>query len=240
MLSPGRWCGCKDVTVLAEDLARSQRQQWDSLRDLFTAYAARRPVRTVAVVGNAPLRPDEERAAAIDASDLVFRMNSLMLDEPGAPPCLGTACHVVVLSRATNMTPWVFRDYRRRAYVILQAGFTVFHTLRPIAKHWPADLGAIPVPNTVVTARLADLLDRDRERNALLPTSGTTALFLAHEMFPGTELVATGLSYLTNREQDEWRHHSGSSTLVNPQHRLDREGALLESWIADGSVRFFH
>jgi hypothetical protein len=225
--------------VLAADLTTSQQHQWESLRELFTSYAAAQPVRRVAVVGNAPLAPDAERAAAIDASDLVFRMNSLRLDEPGEPPCVGTACHVVLLSRNVSATPWVFRDYRQRAYAILQTGFTAFHSLRDVATHWPSDLGAIPLPNGVVTARLADLLDPDREPAALLPTSGLTALFLAHEMFPAAELVATGFSFLTDRQQDEWTHHAGTSTAVNDKHKLDREGALLESWIADGSVRFF-
>jgi hypothetical protein len=226
--------------VLADVLAESQQQQWDSLRDLFTAYAARQPVRQVAVVGNAPLQPDDDRAAAIDASDLVLRMNSLTLDEPGQPGCVGTACHVVLLSRNTNMTQWVFRDYRQRAYLVLQTGFTAFRSLRERPTHWPADLGAIPLPNGVVTSRLADRLDRDREPASLLPTSGLTALFLGHEMFPDADLIATGFSFLADREQETWDHHAGSSTLVNEKHKLDREGALLESWIADDSVRFFH
>lgn len=211
---------------------------WGLFRELLTAYAARQPVRRIAVVGNAPLQPDAERARDIDACDLVIRMNSLMLDEPGQPPCLGTACHVVLLSRATRMTQWSLQDYRRRLYLVPQTGFTLFRTLRDLPMHWPADLGAIPVPNGAVSARIADRLDPDREPGSLLPTSGMLALFLAHELFPDAQTVATGFSFLSERTQSEWAHHSGGSTSVNTRHQLDREGALLESWIADGSVLF--
>lgn len=225
--------------MLRDDLTRSQQQQWDLLRDLLVSYAARRPVRKVAVVGNAPLEPDDRRAAEINSSDLTFRMNSLRLDEPGEPPCVGKSCHVVLLSRSVRATPWVFRDYRSRVYLVLQAGYTAFWRMRALPEHWPPDLGAIPVPNGVVTARVSDRIHAEREPSTLLPTSGTIALFLAHEMFADADIVATGFSFLTERNQSEWRHHAGGSTEVNSKHHLDREGALLESWIADGSVRFF-
>ncbi len=210
------------------------------MRDLIEACAARRPVRKVAVVGNAPLEPDRQRAAELNSSDLVFRVNSLVLDRPGDEPCVGNTCHVVLLSRNTRMTPWVFQDYRSRAYFVMQAGFTIFRSVRELAaEHWPADLGAVPVPNGVVTARLIDRLDPDHEPNSLLPTSGTTAMFLAHEMFPDADMVATGFSFLTARVQTEWAHHGGVTTEVDQRHKLDREAQLLESWLADGSVRFF-
>jgi hypothetical protein len=225
--------------VLRADLLASQQRQWDLMRELFFAYAARRPVRKIAVVANKPVEPDAARAAEIDSSDLVFRMNSLQLDEPDQPPCLGTVCHVVFLSRAARITPWVFRNYSDRAYIVMQTGFTVFRTLRDLPAHWPADLGALPLPNQAVTARIADRLDPGREPKTVLPTTGTVALFLAHEMYPDAKLVATGFSFLTNRAQEEWAHHSGGTTRVNVRHKLDLEGALLESWVADGSVRFF-
>lgn len=223
---------------MATDLQRSQQVQWDQLRDLLIAFAVRRPVTKVAVVGNAPLSPDDGRAAGIDASDLVIRMNSLRLDEPGTPASTGTACHVVLLSRNTRMTPWSLRDYRSRLYLVPQAGFTVFRTLRDRPEHWPSDLGDLPVPNGVVMARIADRLHPDRTPASLIPTSGMIALYLAHEMFPDAELVATGFSFLDGHQQTEWAHHSGGITAVNDKHRLDREGALLRSWIEDGSLRY--
>ena len=225
--------------MLQAELAGSHQQQWELLRGFIASYADHLPVSRVAVVGNAPLLPDADRAAALDSADLVFRANSMMLDDPGSPPCLGRTCHVVVLSHATRMTPWVFQDYRRRAYLVPQMGFLLYYRVRPAPDFWPADLGAIPLPNAVVKARLADLLDPEHEPAALTPTSGMAALYLAHEMFPEAQMVATGFSFLHNQSQSEWAHHSGGSTAVHPLHDLELEGALLRTWVEDGSVQFF-
>ena len=54
----------------------------DYLRALVRAYARTPDVSSVAVIGNAPLEPSAERAAAIDACDVVFRCNSFVLDTP--------------------------------------------------------------------------------------------------------------------------------------------------------------
>lgn len=225
---------------MAAGLASFQERSWQLIGSYLASYAARRPVRKVAVVGNAPLAPCRERADDLDSSDLVIRVNSLALDRPGEP-AVGSACHAVLLSRNTRITPFVFEGYRRRAYLVMQAGFTTFRWFRGPAEHWPADLGAMPVPNDVVTKRLADRLWPDRPPAALIPTTGTTAVFLAHELFPDAELVATGFSYVGHRQQTrpqtEWVHHSGGATRVNQLHLLDREGALLQSWVDDGSMR---
>jgi hypothetical protein len=228
--------------VFRAELATTRTAQWDQLRDLLLAYAARQPVERVAVVGNAPLEPDVARAAAIDAADLVIRQNSFVLDEPGGEPTVGTACHVVILSRATVFTPFTLRDHRDRAYLVPQAGFVEYHPgdetgLLLQAGFWPLDLGAMPLPNAVVKARAVAALDPDAEPGSIIPTSGTTALFLAHEMFPGADLVGTGFSFLDDEEQTSWSHHSGGHTRINRRHRLDLEAALLRSWIADGSLR---
>ena len=144
---------CHDGTVQPADLDTSSRVQREQLAALLASYAHRRPVTKVAVVGNAPLPPSEERAREIDSADLVLRMNSLQLDEPGDPPRLGRRCDVVLLSRNTRMTRWGLRDYRRRLYLVPQAGFTTFYGLRDRPEHWPADLGALPVPNGAVVKR---------------------------------------------------------------------------------------
>ncbi len=224
--------------MLSEEIAGSEQQQWDHLREFIASYAERRPVRKVAVVGNAPLQPSADRAAEIDASDLVFRANSLVLDEPTDEPTVGTACHVVLLSHATRNTRWVFRDYRRRAYLAPQAGAPLYFTVGPVVSFWPADLGSIPIPNAVVKKRLVDLLDPDHVPGRLTPTTGLMGLYLAHEMFPDADLVAAGFSFLDGHSQTEWRHHSGGVTAVHKYHDLALEGALMRSWIDDGSLRF--
>ena len=71
------------------------------LRDLMLAYARNRPVRKVAVVGNAPLPTEEARAEEIDTADLVIRVNSFVMDRPGEPRCQGGRVDVVVWNRIT-------------------------------------------------------------------------------------------------------------------------------------------
>jgi hypothetical protein len=230
--------GWQDGDVLTAEFERSRHELWDLLRDLLASYAEHRPIRRVCVVGNAPLPPDAARAAEIDAGDLVVRANSLALDEPDAPPCVGSACHVVILSHAAASTPWIFRDYRKRAYLVPQAGFPLYYKVFPALPSWPADLGAIPIPNSLVKKQLVDRLDPGHQPGRLTPTSGTMGLYLAHEMFPDAELVATGFSFLDDQDQTAWQHHSGSSTAVHKYHDLSLESALLRSWIDDGSVRF--
>lgn len=227
--------------VLRDQLLRTRDEQWDHVRSLLLAYAERSPVRRVAVVGNAPLRPDAARAAAIDAADLVIRANALVLDEPGRPPTVGSRCHVVLLSRRTRLTPWALRDYRDRLYLVPQAGFVEYHPGDDVGllletPFWPADLGAIPLPNAVVKARTVRALDPDAEPGDVIPTTGTMGGFMAHEMFPDADLVVAGFSFLDDETQTHWDHHSGGRVKVNTRHRLDLEARLLRSWIADGSV----
>ena len=233
-IRPDRW---HTVAVPALDLAATQRAKWDLLRDYIASYAVQTPVRKVTVVGNAPLPPDPERVADIQSSDVVIRVNSLALDEPGGPPCVGTRCTALMASRYAPVTPWTFRGYKRRAHLIPQAGFGVRSAMMPQALYWPADLGALPVPYDPVVAELKNLLDPDHKPGKLIPTSGTLACFLAHELFPDADFLAVGFSFLDGVQQQAWRYQSGGGSPVIPQHRLDLEGALLRSWIADGSLR---
>jgi hypothetical protein len=228
--------------VLRAELQATRDAQWEDVRSFLRAYAVRPTVERVAVVGNAPMEPDAARAATIDAADLVIRCNSFVLDEAGDPPAVGRACHAVLLSRATTMTPATLRGYRDRAYLVPQAGFVQYQPGDEVglllqAGFWPADLGVMPLPNSTVKVRAVRALDPGAAPGSLIPTTGTTALFLAHEMFPEADLVATGFSFLDDEEQQSWSHHSGGHTKVNWQHRLDLEAALLRSWIADGSLR---
>jgi hypothetical protein len=229
--------------VRRADLLNTHQVQWDLIRDYMAVYAERLPVRKIAVVGNAPLEPDATRAAEIDSSDLVIRANSMALDAPGTRPGLGTSCHVVLLSRSTTLTPWVLKDYRRRAYLVPQAGFVQYELENHVgllldAPFWPPDLGAMPLPNAVVKARVVRTLDPDHRPGAIIPTTGMMAMFMAHEMWPTADLVVTGFSFVDQPEQSHWSHHSGGRTKVNWQHRLDLESALVRSWIDGGSVRY--
>jgi hypothetical protein len=210
----------------------------DALRRHLENYAARTPVRTVVAVGNAPLPPSAERAALIDSADLVFRCNSLVLDRPGDEPCLGRSTHVVTLARATRPTPWVFQDYRSRAYLVVDVGTTRNPRPPGVPPHWPQDLGAWPISNRDLGIPLKIAMRPRRLGLGAVPSTGTLMAHVAHELFGGPGLHLVGFSFLSDREQTEWQHHWGSTVPVHPSHKLDAEGAILQSWIDEGTATF--
>ena len=114
-----------------------------SLTELMTAYARDEPVRSVAVVGNAPLAPDPVRARAIDDADLVIRMNSFVMDVPSGPACQGSRVDVVVWNRITRATEFVFHDYRDRLYVLVEP-MRLHGNPEMWPTSWPDDLGLVP------------------------------------------------------------------------------------------------
>jgi hypothetical protein len=200
------------------------------LRSLLDVYAEHPEPRTVAVVGNQPLEPDAERAKAIDAADLVIRVNGFRLDEPGTPPTLGSRCHVVVFNRALRATKWVFEDYRRRLYLMVEPGRLHWEP-DAIPGWWPADLGFVPVSNREVTLPLSDALDLPTGEQATWATTGTMAAWIARTSYPEAELILTGFSFVDNPNQTSWMHAAGDSCIVGPEHRIAAEGRLLETWL---------
>ena len=204
------------------------------LTQFLETYARHRPVRRVAVVGNAPLEPDAARAEQIDSADLVIRCNSFVLDKPGGEPRLGRRVDVVVLARVTRPTVDVFDEYWRRAYLVVDAGNS--RTARP-PRHlptWPADLGCIPIPNSTLGLPLKSLLAPERDGYGVVPTTGTIAAYLGHELFPDAALTLAGYSFVDQPQQEEWQHQYGTVVPVHSTHWLDRESALLQSWIDAG------
>jgi len=204
----------------------------DVLRRLVGAYA-RRPPLTVAVVGNAPLEASDARADAIDAADLVVRVNSFVLDVAGQPRYQGARADVVLFNRLLRATPYFFDGYRERLYLLVE----------PMRRHgnpemwpssWPADLGLIPVPNREVAAPLSDLLGIPWRRERLAPTTGTMACYLALTLFPEASILLTGFSFLDNPDQTRWQHQWGDACAVGREHRIAEEGALLRSWVETG------
>lgn len=210
------------------------------LRPYLESYAASLPVRRIAVVGNAPLPPSPERAAAIDSADLVIRCNSFSLDAPGEPACLGTRVSACVLAYVTRATPYTFRDYQNRAYLVPEVGQASdkLHAGLPpkLPASWPADLGSMGVPNDLLGMELVRGLGRPGDRRGAVPTTGTLAVAVAYHVFPEVPITVTGFSFLENRVQERWRHHSGGEVPVHPAHFIDREGALLESWVDEGRL----
>ena len=118
------------VTTQVKATEELDRELFAAMKSYLECYSSHLPVRRITVVGNAPLAPSQERRDIIDGSDLVFRCNSMVLDEPGDEPTLGTKTDVVVAARATRVTPWFFKDYPRRAYCRSMAS-NYNHALRP-------------------------------------------------------------------------------------------------------------
>ena len=210
------------------------------MRAHATAFAASTPVRRVAVVANAPLSASEERRDLIDSADLVVRCNSLALDAPGDPPCVGSRTNVVVAARTTRPTPGFLDNYRNRAYFVTD--IFALGVPEPVGwpAYWPSDLGAWPVPNRVFGLPLKYLLRPTRAGLGVSPTTGTLAAYLAHRLFPDADLMLAGFSFLDDPEQQRWGYHGAglAPAKVIAAHDLRREAAYLHGLIDRGEVRY--
>ncbi|AIG73194.1 Hypothetical protein AJAP_01285 [Amycolatopsis japonica] len=203
--------------------------------NLLAAYADRPEPRSVAVVGNQPLPPDPRRAKAIDACDLVIRVNGFVVDEPGGPETVGSRVHVVVFNRAVRATKHVFRDYRKRLYLLVEPGRMHWEP-EDIPGWWPGDLGYVPVPNREVVLPLSDALGLPSREEGLWSTTGTLAAWIARTSFPHATLVLSGFSFIDDPAQTHWEHAAGDSCIVGPEHRIAAEGRLLDSWTKTGET----
>ncbi|GAB3503958.1 hypothetical protein FB471_3969 [Amycolatopsis cihanbeyliensis] len=202
---------------------------------LLQAYADRPDPRSVAVVGNQPLPPNTQRAKAIDACDLVFRVNGFVRDEPEGPPTVGSRTHVVVFNRALRATRWVFENYRSRLYLLVEPGRLLWEP-EDIPPWWPRDLGFVPVSNREVTLPLSEALGLATKEEGAWATTGTMAAWIARTTFPRADLVLSGFSFIDDPDQTHWEHAAGDSCKVGPEHRIAAEGRLLDSWTKTGNT----
>ncbi|MEU6134993.1 hypothetical protein [Nocardioides sp. NPDC047086] len=205
------------------------------LRELMAAYARRRPVRSVAVLGNAPLGPSDERAQAIDDSDLVIRVNSFVLDAPGEPRVQGSRADVVIWNRITRPTRFTFDRYRERLYLLAEP--MRFHgRLEVWPMSWPPDLGFVPLPNRELLTRIGNDLDIPWRAEKLAPTTGFTAAWLAVSLFPESDILLSGFSFVDNPGQKEWTYQAGGSSPVAPEHRIKAEARVMTDWLEEERV----
>jgi len=206
------------------------------LRTLAETYAARTPVLSVAVVGNAPLEPSDERSALIDGADLVIRMNSFVLDRPGEPACQGSRVDIVLWSRLAVATPDVFDRYSERLYVLLEP-MRMFGRREMWPASWPADLGFVVARNDAVAIPINAELGLPWREQHLAPTTGTTGAWLAMHLFPEAEVRIAGLSFVDDPGQTRWVHQFGDDVRVGPEHRIAEEGHMIGTWLAEGRAR---
>lgn len=207
----------------------------EQVRLLADAYAGRLPVTKVAVVGNAPLEPSSERAAAIDACDVVIRVNSFVVDHPGAPPTMGTRTTMVLWSRLVIATPDLYAGYRDRLYVMLEP-MRMYGRPEVWPQSWPADLGFVAASNRDVAIPLNEELGLPWREEHLAPTTGTTAAWLATRLWPSATVHLAGLSFIDQPAQTSWDHQFGDSVAVGPEHRIAAESVLLRRLIDDGRL----
>lgn len=202
------------------------------LAGLLEVFASSQPVKTIAVVGNAPLEPDPARAATIDESDLVIRINGFALDMPDGPVTYGRRADVVVLQWMVRSTPWLFEDYDRRLYLLNEPG-RVFGNQEHVPTWWPADLGLVPVPNREVTLPLTAEMGLEGARWA---TTGTAAVYMARQAFPDARVRLAGFSFLENSAQTSWAHSYGAPVPVDASHDLHAEAMLIRRYVDAGTA----
>ncbi len=232
--------------MLAEAVLRDDERMVGTLAALVSSYAARLPVRRVAVIGNAPLAPDPRRARSIDACDVVIRCNSFVTDAAGLP-AIGRRTHVVVINAGTRITRSVFAGYSDRLYLRSSPGAVYRRRSSvpmPKVALWPEDLGAVSVPNRAVVAPLRELIESVREPDNdafVVPTTGMVACWLGRRLFPDAALVLAGFSAVTAGAQAEWLHHGRTESgpvPVSTAHKIDAEGIILRRWVTEGQAEY--
>ena len=204
------------------------------LRALLSAKAGGDP-RTLAVVGNAPLEPSADRAAYIDAADLVVRMTTFDVDR--GVPRVGTRTDVAVLHRATSPGPATFERYSERLYLLAEPGRLHWEG-EQIPSWWPADLGAVPISNAEFTRPLNRLL-RFSPHSVTWATTGTFAVWVMHSLFPAAQITFTGTSLLGAdlHRLTTLDHAWGASVPLTWEHRLPDERRVLRSWVNAGWLK---
>jgi hypothetical protein len=205
----------------------------DVYRDLLSSYGRGQRVDTLTVVGNAPLAPDAERAALIDDSDLVLRMTTFALDEPGEA-AYGRKTDVVILHRGVLASPHTFADYTSRLYLLAEPGRLHWEP-EVVPDWWPDDLGFVPIPNRPFVCPLGQLLGLDPAQ-AIWSTTGTLAVYLCVLLFPSATIRLTGFSIVDEPDQTTFAHAWGDDVSVTADHRLRAESALLRSWRDAGKI----
>ncbi len=210
---------------------------YDRLRPLVTAYGRADTARRIAVVGNQPLEPSDERAAMIDTADIVFRVNGFRVDDVDGMPSVGRRADVVVFNRGVRPTPWFFDGYSERLYLMIEPGRLLWENPK-LPAFWPADLGIVTMPNREVVLPLGEAMGADPRSGGQWATTGTVMLWIATRLFPDATVDAAGFSFVDAPDQTSWNHAYGDPSAVGAEHRIDLESALVRQWIDSGRVTY--
>jgi hypothetical protein len=210
---------------------------YDRMRPLVASYCRTGAVERVAVVGNEPLEPSDERAATIDSADLVFRVNGFRVDAEDTEPSVGTRADVVVFNRGVRPTPWFFDRYGERLYLMIEPGRLLWENPK-LPAFWPADLGLVTMPNREVILPLGEALGADPRAGGQWATTGTVMLWIATRLFPDADIDAAGFSFIDAPEQTAWNHAFGDPSAVGVEHRIELESELVRGWIDAGRIAY--
>lgn len=183
------------------------------------------------------MEPSASRAAAIDAADLVIRVNSFVTDRTDGPPTQGRRTDVVLFSRLVPATADFWDRYAERLYVLLEP-MRMYGRPEMWPASWPSDAGFAVARNDAVAIPINEELGLPWREEQLAPTTGTTAAWLAVNLFPEAEVLLTGISFVDDPDQTFWHHQGGDSVGVGPEHRIAAEAVLISGWIESGRVRF--
>lgn len=210
----------------------------DALRALAESYARHAPVRSVAIVGNRPMSPDPDRAAAVDGCDLVLRVNGFRLDDAGDEPTYGRRADVVFFHRGVVASRWFFQDYQDRLYLLVEPG-RLHGEREALPDWWPTDLGQVHVSNEDLTLALSRDLGFDTVVAGTWATTGTMAAWWARDAFPDAHLEVTGFSFHEEEVPPSWQHASGRMMEINAEHDLGPERRFMREWVRGAAVRYW-
>lgn len=205
-----------------------------SLARLVESYATRIPVKRIAVVGNAPLSSNVDRARRIDSADLVVRMTTFRLDTASAQPSFGTKTDVVMLHRGTLSSPFTFAGHASRLYLLVEPGRRHWEPAT-LPHWWPLDLGLVHLPNDLFSETLVDRLGLSRDK-AEWATTGTLAVWTMRRLFPAARLELAGFTITDDPAQTHLTHSWGAAVPLTAEHDLYAESSMLGELEREGAL----
>ena len=152
------------------------------------------------------------------------------------PHVRGAGSTSCLWSRLAPATPDLFDRYSERLYVLLEP-MRMFGRPEMWPASWPADLGFVVARNDAVATPLNDEIGLPWREQHLAPTTGTTGVWLALNLFPEAEVRIAGLSFVDDPAQTRWAHQFGDDVRVGPEHRIAEEARLIRTWLGTGRAR---
>ncbi|MGP6176500.1 hypothetical protein ACTU6U_04260 [Microbacterium sp. A196] len=159
------------------------------------------------------------------------------MDDDTTEPKVGVRADVVVFNRGVRPTPWFFDSYSERLYLMIEPGRLLWENPK-LPAFWPADLGAITVPNKDVILPLGEAMGLDPRAGGQWATTGTVMLWIVTRLFPDAHVDVAGFSFLDDPGQTSWHHAYGDPSPVGNEHAIGLEARLVRPWIEFGRIDY--